>query len=74
MLGSWCNFYHFSDGGWGGGGRAQKTQNIGRLFAGKRMNELPVIGSLRLRKEFCRDRHGTNIVTRYKGTCGERLL
>ena len=72
MLGSWCNFYHFSDGGWGGGG-AQKTQNIGRLFAGKQMNELPVIGSLRLRKEFW-DRHGTNIVTRYKGTCGERLL
>ena len=71
MLGSWCNFYHFSDGGWGGG--PQKTQNTGRLFAGKRMNELPVIGSLRLRKEFW-DRHGANIVTRYKGTCGERLL
>ena len=70
MLGSWCNFYHFIDGGWGG---AQKTQNTGRLFAGKRMNELPVIRSLRLRKEFW-DRHWTNIVTRYKGTCGERLL
>ena len=36
-------------------------------------NELPVIGSLHLRKEFW-DRHGANIVTRYKGTCGERFF
>ena len=34
------------------------------------MNELPVIGSLCLRKEFW-DRHGANIVTRYKGTYGK---
>ena len=24
MLGSWCNFYHFSDGGVGGGGARKK--------------------------------------------------
>ena len=37
------------------------------------MNELPVIGSLRLRTDFW-DRHGANIVTRYEGTYGERLF
>ena len=37
------------------------------------MNELPVIGSLRLRTDFW-DRHGENIVTRYEGTYGERLF
>ena len=37
------------------------------------MKELPVIGSLCLRKEFW-DRHGENIVTRYKGTYGERFF
>ena len=36
------------------------------------MNELPVIGSLRLRKEFW-DRHRANIVTRYKGKYDERF-
>ena len=34
------------------------------------MNELPVIGSLRLRTDFW-DRHGANIVTRYEGTYSE---
>ena len=37
------------------------------------MNELPVIGSLRLRTDFW-DRHGANIVTRYEGTYSERLF
>ena len=37
------------------------------------INELPVIGSLRLRKEFW-DRQGAKIVTRYKGTYGERFF
>ena len=37
------------------------------------MNELPVIGSLRLRTDFW-DSHGANIVTRYEGTYGERLF
>ena len=37
------------------------------------MNELPVIGSLRLRTDFW-DRHGANIETRFKGTYGERLF
>ena len=36
------------------------------------MNELPVIGSLRLRTDFW-DRHVADIVTRYKGTYGERF-
>ena len=34
------------------------------------MNELPETDPC---KEFW-DRHGANIVTRYKGTCGERLF
>ena len=37
------------------------------------MNELPVIGSLRLRTDFW-DRHVADIVTRYKGTYGERFV
>ena len=37
------------------------------------MNELPVIGSLRLRTDFW-DRHGANKVTCYEGTYGERLF
>ena len=37
------------------------------------MNELPEIGSFRLRTDF-QDRRGANIVTRQKGTYGERLL
>ena len=37
------------------------------------MNELPVIGSLCLRKDFW-DRHGTNIATRQKEIYGERLF
>ena len=37
------------------------------------MNELPVIGSLRLRTDFW-DRHVADIVTRYKGTHGERFV
>ena len=37
------------------------------------MNELSVIGSLRLRTDFW-DPHGANIVTRCKGTYGERLF
>ena len=37
------------------------------------MNESPVIGSLRLRKEFW-DRRGANIVTRFNGTYGEKLF
>ena len=37
------------------------------------MNESPVIGSLRLRKEFW-DRRGANIVARYNGTYGEKLF
>ena len=37
------------------------------------MNELSVIGSLRLHTNFW-DRHGANIVTRYEGTYGERLF
>ena len=36
-------------------------------------NKLPVIGSLRLRTDLC-DCHEANIVTRLKGTCGEKLL
>ena len=36
-------------------------------------NTLPGIGYLLLRKEFW-VRHGANIVTRYKGTYGERLF
>ena len=37
------------------------------------MNELPVIGSLRLYKDFW-DRHGANIATRYKEMYGKRLF
>ena len=37
------------------------------------MNELPVIGSLRLRTDLW-DRDGANIVTRYEGTYGQRLF
>ena len=37
------------------------------------MNELPVIGSLRLRTDFW-DRHVADIVTRYKGSYGERFV
>ena len=37
------------------------------------MNELPVIGSLRLRTDFW-DSHVADIVTRYKGTYGERFV
>ena len=37
------------------------------------MNELPVIGSLRLRTDFW-DRHVADIVIRYKGTYGERFI
>ena len=46
----------------------QKRKQAPRIV----MNELPVIGSLRLRKEFW-DRQRENIVTRYKGTYGERF-
>ena len=46
----------------------QKRKQAPRIV----MNELPVIGSLRLRKEFW-DRLRENIVTRYKGTYGERF-
>ena len=38
-----------------------------------RGNELPVIASLRLRTDLC-DCHEANIVTRLKGTCGEKLF
>ena len=46
----------------------QKRKQAPRIV----MNELSVIGSLRLRKEFW-DRQRENIVTRYKGTYGERF-
>ena len=46
----------------------QKRKQAPRIV----MNELPVIGSLCLRKEFW-DRQRENIVTRYKGTYGERF-
>ena len=38
-----------------------------------RGNKLPVIASLRLRTDLC-DCHEANIVTRLKGTCGEKLF
>ena len=37
------------------------------------MNEVPVIGTLRLRTGLW-DRQGANILTRYKGTYGERFF
>ena len=44
-----------------------------RICKRRTMNELPVIGSLRLRIDFW-DRHVADIVTRYKGTYGERFV